>query len=859
MTQTKAELLQTRHQGDIRLGDADSTHYVGFKAPATVGSNLVWTLPATDGSADQFLQTNASGVLSWGTVSVGGATGIDFNDNVKARWGTGNDLEIFHDSNHSYITNTTGDLKITDTSAMILATNSLRLKNGASDEIYLAADNGSDVALYFNNSKKFETTNTGIAVTGAATISTDLTVTGDLTVSGTTTTINTQTLDVEDKNVVIGKVSSPSDTTADGGGWTLKGATDKTFNWVNATDSWTSSEHINLLDNKQLKVGTDADLLVYFDGTKSVIHGRVGDFHLRTNDGSSLTHEGIILKPNGAAEIYWDNSKKLETTSGGINVTGAINVNGSPLAGGNTTNLVADGAIAAGKPVVIKTNGKAAQVVSTSNTTGSTSMWPNSTSVKINEQSSVRFPCIVYDPNNEFAVQLVSQGGADLDFQCLTLNSSGAVTGTAGSNTTISSNSDEMHACWDETGDRVIVAYRDTNDGKGKILSGRFTSASAMSWSGPFTFENSSTGMCNVCHDTSSGKTLICYRLQSGSYMKVKTMTISYGSNDTASFGNRTDIDNSGSSNNQGYWPRAIRVAANKFVIGYNDYQSSGTYAYVIVASLSGTSVSCAGKIAVSGSSYKTAAIDYGGVMDLMYDTHNDKLITTYIREDDYQSAWGRVGSISGTSISWDAAEKRVTIWQGNSNQNIVYVRTVYEPHGKRGYMFYIKNTNSGNAYDVFWGGRLAYDASDANKLDVTNHDHPANTPSNLDQMMGPTALGNRGVILVPVNSDDHTNRNYTWSLISLTSTTVTTNANANNVIGFAEDAISDTATGTINLPGNIVGNQSSLTTGTVYYVQANGTLSTTQDNSLGGASGGTKAGIALSSTSLLISDYKAS
>ena len=57
MTQTKAELLQTRHQGDIRLGDADSSHYVGFKAPATVGSNLVWTLPATDGSANQFLQT----------------------------------------------------------------------------------------------------------------------------------------------------------------------------------------------------------------------------------------------------------------------------------------------------------------------------------------------------------------------------------------------------------------------------------------------------------------------------------------------------------------------------------------------------------------------------------------------------------------------------------------------------------------------------------------------------------------------------------------------------------------------------------------------------------------------------------
>ena len=67
MTQTKAELLQTRHQGDIRLGDADSSHYVGFKAPATVSSSLVWTLPAADGSASQILKTDGSGNLGWAT------------------------------------------------------------------------------------------------------------------------------------------------------------------------------------------------------------------------------------------------------------------------------------------------------------------------------------------------------------------------------------------------------------------------------------------------------------------------------------------------------------------------------------------------------------------------------------------------------------------------------------------------------------------------------------------------------------------------------------------------------------------------------------------------------------------------
>ena len=78
----------------------------------------------------------------------------------------------------------------------------------------------------------------------------NLTLSGDLTVNGTTTTINSTTLAVDDKNIVLGDVATPSDVTADGGGITLKGTTDKTFNWVDSTDSWTSSEHINLASGK---------------------------------------------------------------------------------------------------------------------------------------------------------------------------------------------------------------------------------------------------------------------------------------------------------------------------------------------------------------------------------------------------------------------------------------------------------------------------------------------------------------------------------------------------------------------------------------------------------------------------------
>ncbi|NBS69900.1 hypothetical protein EBT31_13445 [bacterium] len=52
-------------QADLRFGDSDSSHWVGFQGPATISSNLTWTLPSTDGTNGQLLKTNGSGTLSW--------------------------------------------------------------------------------------------------------------------------------------------------------------------------------------------------------------------------------------------------------------------------------------------------------------------------------------------------------------------------------------------------------------------------------------------------------------------------------------------------------------------------------------------------------------------------------------------------------------------------------------------------------------------------------------------------------------------------------------------------------------------------------------------------------------------------
>ena len=70
-------------QKDLRFADSDSSNWVAFQSPATVASNVTWTLPATDGTSNQALVTNGSGTLSWATASAspgGSTTQLQYNN-----------------------------------------------------------------------------------------------------------------------------------------------------------------------------------------------------------------------------------------------------------------------------------------------------------------------------------------------------------------------------------------------------------------------------------------------------------------------------------------------------------------------------------------------------------------------------------------------------------------------------------------------------------------------------------------------------------------------------------------------------------------------------------------------------------
>ena len=134
----------------------------------------------------------------------------------------------------------------------------------------------------------------------------DVVVGGNLTVEGTTTTLDTANLLVEDKNIIIGNVSTPSDTTADGGGITLKGASDYTINWVNANNRWEFNQGIyssGPITSAGQITGTELEGTSLDINGNADISGNLSGVDTLTATTLSVTNYGLVSGdiPNNAA------------------------------------------------------------------------------------------------------------------------------------------------------------------------------------------------------------------------------------------------------------------------------------------------------------------------------------------------------------------------------------------------------------------------------------------------------------------------------------------------------------------------------------------------------------------------------
>jgi len=179
------------------------------------------------------------------------------------------------------------------------------------------------------NVKSGSTTVAGITVTGngqkvgifndspTATLDVagDLKVSGDLLIGGATTTINTTVFDVEDKNITLGNTTSPTNLTADGGGITLKGATDKTITYNRVDQTWNLSENLKLASGKTFSIGNDQIITpngpgAYILGPAVTVSSLVGIGNLTAlqlsgsvTSGINIT-DGTISLANGSIGLF---------------------------------------------------------------------------------------------------------------------------------------------------------------------------------------------------------------------------------------------------------------------------------------------------------------------------------------------------------------------------------------------------------------------------------------------------------------------------------------------------------------------------------------------------------------------------
>lgn len=287
----------------------------GTWQPADADLTAIAALTGTAG----FLKTNGSGTWS-----------VDTNTYLTSSTGVS--------SVNASVGAVTGVAVTAGTLGQFAATTSSALAGVISDET------GSGY-LVFNTSPSFVTSITtssstfSIANTTATTInfggdatqinvgnaSGTVTIAGNLIVDGTTTTVNSTELTVNDKNIVLADGNS-SDVTADGGGITLKGATDKTWNWVDATDAWTSSEHINLASGKVLKIaGTEVLSVSQYTGNANtattatnITGGAAGSLVYQTGSGATSTlalgTTGYALLAGASAPV-WTKTRHYATLS----------------------------------------------------------------------------------------------------------------------------------------------------------------------------------------------------------------------------------------------------------------------------------------------------------------------------------------------------------------------------------------------------------------------------------------------------------------------------------------------------------------------------------------------------------------
>ena len=453
-----------------------------------------------------------------------------------------------------------------------------------------------------------------------------------------------------------------------------------------------------------------------------------------------------------------------------------------PSGGGqNIVDFTASGTVASGKPVVLNDNGTVSQVGTIPEALGSQTPFSSTTTPRI---------ASCYDPDTGKTI-IAYRGASNYGY---------IVVATPASDNSITFGTpvefrdgtvDAIALSYDTGQDRVLLCYVDGSDGNSlKAITGT-VSGTTISLSTNLIVEGNSCNFIAVAYSPDSANHMVIYS-DGGNSSRGAARVITISGAGAPSRTNPEVLYNS--NNSVGSQDVVYDTTQDKFVVFYRDNGNS-YYGECVVGSISGTTITFGTPVVLNSDNTTDIA--------LAFDSTNEKTVVLYKASQDPRS---RVISVSGTTPS--AGSETVIVSLSGSG----YYDLVYESQAGKLIAVFDNEDDSEGEYAVgtVSGTSITY------LTPVTfNSDGRAKHAG---------ASFNASVNKVVLVFQDLGNSSYgTAQVLQVAGSNLT----ATNFIGLAAGAISDTATGKINVKGSINSKQTSLTIGSDYYVQTDGTVTT--------------------------------
>lgn len=468
---------------------------------------------------------------------------------------------------------------------------------------------------------------------------------------------------------------------------------------------------------------------------------------------------------------------------------------------------VASGTLSNGDTVVVNSDGtvSAASQDSRSQVLGSDVVF---------ESASVNYCSVAYDANaQKVVVAYVDAGNSSYGTAIV-----GTVSGTSitfGSPVVFNAAlSDDTRVVYDANAQKVVIAYRDNGNNNYLTAIVGTVSGTSISFGSETVFAASSNSdEIDLTYDSDAQKVVIAYRDVQNNYYG--TAIVGTVSGTSISFGTATVFESAQVS----FVTTAYDTNAQKTLIAYRDHGNSN-YGTSIIGTVSGTSISFGSHVIFNAA--------YSLECNAAYDSVNQKVVIAYRDAGNSSRATAIVGEISGSSVTYgspvviDTSTSFPTAATYDATSQKVVI--TYRDAGNSDYGTLVEGTVSGTS--ISFGSQTVFETSYVYQTDTAS------------------AYDANSKVIVLAYRDGATNYGTARVFQSAASPT---NVTATNFIGFADSGYLSGQNVGIDSTGSVNRSQSGLTAGQKYYVQNDGSLSTTADDP------SVEAGVAISATEILV------